>query len=108
MRKRIQDPRKFNFSDFYCTKCANKSIPIIRIQGKERESGHLKKLYCIHCQHETNMCEIRNGVGQYNLEDFWIEYNYGNFDNDGNRIIPWKQFVADIKNRMEQEEDKNE
>ena len=33
-------------SDFYCTECGRKGIPIIRIAGKEREAGHLKKLYC--------------------------------------------------------------
>ena len=56
-------------SDFYCTECGRKGIPIIRIAGKEREAGHLKKLYCLYCQKETNHAEIRP-FGKYNKEDF--------------------------------------
>lgn len=87
MAKRAKDIRKIMLSDFYCTKCGNKGIPVFRTAGKERESGHLKKLFCLHCQEEVNMVEIRP-VGKYNLDDFWIEYKYGNFDKEGNRINP--------------------
>ena len=71
-------------SDFYCTECGRKGIPIIRIVGKEREAGHLKKLYCLYCQKETNHAEIRP-FGKYNKEDFKKEFRLGRFVN-GNRI----------------------
>lgn len=71
-------------SDFYCTECGRKGIPIIRIAGKEREAGHLKKLYCLYCQKETNHAEIRP-FGKYNKEDFKKEFRLGRFVN-GNRI----------------------
>ncbi len=80
---------KFEYiSDFYCTICGNKGIPLIRIPGKEREPGHLKKLFCLHCQKETNMAEVRNR-GKYTLDDFLNEYNNHNFDEEGNRIKKW-------------------
>lgn len=71
-------------SDFYCTKCGKKGIPIIRRAGHQREAGHLKRLYCIYCQEETNHAEIRP-FGDYNLEDFLEEFELGRFVN-GNKI----------------------
>jgi len=96
MGKRSKDIRHIALSDFYCTRCGNKGIPVFRTVGQEREPGHLKKLFCIYCQNEVNMVEVRQ-VGKYNLENFWIEYEYGNFDKEGNRKEPWKQFVSKIK-----------
>lgn len=78
-------------SEFYCVKCGNKGIPIQRQKNKEREQGHLKKLYCPFCQVETNHVEVRE-KGKYNEYDFRLEFTFGNFDEDGNRIKPFKQF----------------
>jgi len=71
-------------SDFYCTKCGNKGLPIVRTKGHQREPGHLKKLYCIYCQEEVNHVEIRE-IGGYDINDFKQEYSLGRFV-DGNRI----------------------
>ena len=65
-------------SEFYCTECGNKGIPIARKAGQHKEPGHLKKLYCLHCQKETNHAEIRP-YGSYNLEDFEEEFRLGRF-----------------------------
>lgn len=46
-------------SEFYCTECHNKGIPVFRTRGNQRPYQHLKKLYCIHCKKETNHTEIR-------------------------------------------------
>jgi len=94
MRKK-KDNRAFLFSDFYCTCCGRKSFPIIRQLGKEREPGHLKKLYCIYCQKEQNMVEIKNN-GKYTLEHFLAEFNNGNFI-AGERQVPYRQFIAELK-----------
>jgi len=92
MRK-SKDIRLVNFSDFYCTCCGKKGIPIIRKVGKEKEPGHLKKLFCLYCNEEKNMVEIRPN-GKYTLEDFEIEYKGGNFIN-GERKKPYKQFLLE-------------
>ena len=93
--KRNKNIRNALLSDFYCTSCGNKGIPIFRAVGKEREPGHLKKLFCLHCQKEVNMVEIKP-KSKYTLNDFWIEYEYHNFNENGERIEPWKQFVSKI------------
>lgn len=93
MAKRLKNIRQISLSNFYCTKCGSKNFPIFRKVGQEKESGHLKKLYCLKCQKEVNMVEIKED-GKYRLENFWIEYKYGNFDENGNRKEPWKQFCT--------------
>lgn len=99
MSKRPRNIKNISLSDFYCTKCGNKGIPIFRIVGQERESGHLKKLFCLNCQEEVNMVEIRP-TSRYNLENFWLEYNFGNFDENGNRKESWKRFCAEKRNEI--------
>lgn len=49
----------FTISDFYCTCCGNKGMPIPRKMSRQREEGHLKKMYCIHCKRDTNHLEFR-------------------------------------------------
>ena len=51
--------RHFTISTFKCTECGKEGIPISRKQNNQRESGHLKKIYCVHCKKETNHVEIR-------------------------------------------------
>lgn len=46
-------------TDFYCTKCGAKGMPLARKKSKLREAGHMKKIYCIHCKEEVNHIEIR-------------------------------------------------
>lgn len=70
------------FNDFYCVECGRKGIPIVRQIGKERESGHLKKLYCLYCGKETNHAEV---TGKYTKEQFQKEFELGRFVN-GKRI----------------------
>lgn len=41
------------------------------------------------------MVEIKAG-GKYTLEDFEVEYKYGNFV-DGNRLMPYKQFISKVE-----------
>lgn len=79
-------------NEFYCTKCGNKGISIVRIRGKERKAGHLKKLFCLHCGTEKNFCEINPRAQKYTYNDFLLEFNYGNFDKEGNRKIPFNKF----------------
>lgn len=73
-----------SFSDFYCVECGKKGIPIVRNIGAQRESGHLKNLFCIYCGKECNHAEIRPG-SNYTYEDFMREFKMGRFV-DGKRI----------------------
>lgn len=72
-------------SDFYCTECGRKGIPIARKKGQEREPGHLKKLYCLCCGKETNHAEVRDIGSSYTKADFLEEFVLGRFV-DGQKI----------------------
>lgn len=78
-------------SDFYCTMCGNKGIPIARKRGQEREAGHLKKLFCLKCKIETNHVECKP-FSHYEYADFLDEFENGNFTETGLRKISYKDF----------------
>ncbi len=76
--------QKLYTSEFYCTRCGKKGLPIMRRAGQDREAGHLKRLYCLFCDLETNHAEVRP-FGAYNREDFEEEFQLGRFV-DGKKI----------------------
>ena len=61
-------------SDFYCTQCGKQGIMIPRKVNAQREAGHLKKMYCLHCKQEHNFVEIRPFGMEYRYEDFLLEF----------------------------------
>lgn len=65
-------------SNFYCTKCGKKGIPLPRKISSQRLPGHLKKIYCPYCKTEENHVEIRP-FGGYRYEDFLEEFTLGRF-----------------------------
>ena len=85
--------RKYNIitdEEFYCTQCGNKGIPIPRRRTFKREAGHLKNLFCIYCNKETNHVEcIPNS--KYTKEDFIIEFENKNFTKDGQRKLTYNE-----------------
>ena len=98
--------------EFYCTQCGERGIPVHRKYGQYREVGHLKKLYCLACGKETNHAECIS-ASKYDSSMFFEEYESGNFDSEGNRILSlseWKEkkqeseSIADI----DQEDDLSE
>ena len=64
-----------NFAEhsFYCIRCGNKGIPLMRKQGFQHERMHRKKLYCMFCKEEVNHVECKS------LED--VEEFKRNFEN---------------------------
>ena len=82
-------------SEFYCTQCGNKGLPIWRRSGREREAGHLKKLYCLTCGEETNHVECKENT-HYQYEDFKTEYEYGNFSEEGLRKQKYGELRRDV------------
>lgn len=86
--------------EFYCTKCGNKSsFSIPRVKGKERPAGHLKKIFCLHCKKEVNMVECIPW-SKYDYPDFELEFNYGNFDENGLRKQSYGDFKTMIYNKI--------
>lgn len=45
--------------NFYCTRCGNRGIPIMRVRTQMRPRAHKKRLYCIYCKCITNHIETR-------------------------------------------------
>lgn len=88
---------KIIINDFYCVLCGNKGIPIPRRGGAEREAGHLKKLFCLHCGKETNHCECKPFT-KYTYDDFKIEFEYSNFDDNGKRKYTYGKLKEMINN----------
>lgn len=82
--------------EFYCCKCGNKGIPIVRVIGRERGAGHLKKLWCLKCNEEVNHAECIPG-SKYTKEDFQIEFEYGNFDENQQRKMTYGQFKDKLR-----------
>lgn len=70
--------------EFYCCRCGNRGLPVIRKSGQEREAGHLKKLWCIKCKQETNHAECVP-FSKYSHQEFLLEFKYNNFDEQQNR-----------------------
>ena len=77
MSSRSRNTITFTVSDFYCTVCGCKGIPIPRKASKQRKKGHLKKLFCLSCKEETNHVEVR--PFDYPHEDFLIDLAAGKF-----------------------------
>lgn len=47
-------------NNFWCIRCGQKGIPIMRKSGKRRPPGHRKALYCVRCKMVINHIETRN------------------------------------------------
>ena len=82
---------KYEFNEFYCVKCGSRGIPIARKKGFLREAGHLKKLFCLKCNAETNHAECKENT-HYTHDDFLLEFEHHNFDENGSRIMPYSEF----------------
>ena len=87
--------QKYSESEFYCTQCGSRGIPVLRIKGFEREAGHLKKLFCLKCQKEQNHAECKPYT-KYSYEDFMLEFTNKNFDNNGNRVLTYGELKAKL------------
>lgn len=83
-----------------CVKCMCKALPMYvpRKKDKLREAGHLKKCYCCSCGEETNHAEVTE-TGGYTNREFYLEWAYNNFDENGNRKQPWRMFVNEIRSK---------
>lgn len=81
-----------------CVNCSYSALPMYvpRSPAKLREAGHLKKCYCPACGKDINHAEIIEG-SSYTVTEFHLEWAEGNFNEDGSRKKPWKQFINELK-----------
>lgn len=68
---------------FYCIKCGNKGIPLMRPQGHLREQFHRKKLYCPICQQVINHVECKT---MEEVETFKMSFAEGAFVDE---VLAW-------------------
>lgn len=47
-------------SDFYCTVCGRRGLMLPRRAGKQRNKGHIKHMWCIHCRQICPHLEVRD------------------------------------------------
>lgn len=61
--------RNYTEHSFYCLKCGNKGIPIMRRDAKKHTPFHRKKLYCLYCKTEVNHIECTNQLEVAEFKD---------------------------------------
>lgn len=66
--------RNYTEHSFYCLKCGNKGIPIMRRDAKKHTPFHRKKLYCLYCKTEVNHIECTNYL---EVEEFKKNFEEG-------------------------------
>jgi hypothetical protein len=74
----------YNEHSFYCIKCGNKGIPIMRRQSFQHKKMHRKKLYCLHCKEEINHIECKT---LEDVETFKINFENGVYVNEAEESI---------------------
>ena len=75
---------KYLSHDFYCMNCGNRSMPLPRKKGQERERLHRKKLYCLYCKEEVNHIECRT---MEEVEEFKINFAEGVYKNEAEESL---------------------
>lgn len=93
-------------NEFYCTQCGNRGFSIPRKIGKEREAGHLKKMYCLNCHKEQNFVECKPFT-KYEYHQFLEEFYGNNFTSDGTRKKKYGIFKRDAVHNHEWEKLQN-
>ena len=69
---------------FYCIKCGNKGIPLMRRQSLQHEKMHRKKLYCLYCKEEVNHVECKDSE---EVETFKLNFKNGVYINEAEESI---------------------
>lgn len=79
--------KKTDLHDFFCVKCGNKGIPVMRKRSHNHGKFHRKKLYCLHCKQETNHIECKN---EFEAAQFLIDYQNGVYEDEA------KEYISDV------------
>lgn len=76
--------RNYTEHSFYCLKCGNKGIPIMRRDAKKHTLFHRKKLYCLYCKTEVNHIECTN---QLEVAEFKENFEKGAYIDESEASI---------------------
>lgn len=71
--------KSFTISSCYCTQCGN-MVTVSRPMAKQREKGHLKRIYCVNCKKEINHYEVRAFDSDFSYAEFMEEIKNGKFE----------------------------
>lgn len=74
----------YDTHDFYCINCGKRGMPLARMNGKQREKMHRKKLYCLTCKTEVNHIECRS---QEDVDRFKRNFEKGVYANEAKESI---------------------
>ncbi|MCR5214421.1 MAG: hypothetical protein K6E10_08375 [Eubacterium sp.] len=77
--------------NYYCTRCGKMGFSVKRMNDIDNEQGKLINLFCKYCQKDINHVEIAEG-DRYSQQMFVDEFMSGNFDKNGERVIPLKDW----------------
>lgn len=78
---------------FYCIKCGQKGIPLMRKRGHQRPNHHRKKLYCVFCKEEVNHVECSTMAEVY---DFKERFELGEYKEEALASV---EFIAETKEK---------
>ena len=82
---------------FYCIKCGNKGIPLMRRQSLQHEKMHRKKLYCLYCKEEVNHVECKN---LEEVESFKLNFKNGVYINEAKESLSHVWSTGEWKNDL--------
>ena len=93
---------------FYCIKCGNKGIPLMRKRGFQHGRMHRKKLYCMFCKEEVNHVECKS---MEDVEEFRLNFENGVYTDEAeesviqqfdrlNKCTPRAMALAKLKNQL--------
>lgn len=77
---------RYSEHDFYCIKCGNRGIPLVRNRGYNHKKFHRKKLYCIHCQQEINHIECKTSQ---EVEEFQTNFKNGVYKDEAEESVSY-------------------
>lgn len=83
--------RNMELHDFYCMKCGNKGIGIMRNRGFQHGKHHRKKLYCVFCREEVNHIECKT---YDDVEQFKESFARGEFKNEAEESISYLRGIG--------------
>ena len=92
--------KKMKSSTMKCTQCGTE-YTIQRVVGKEKECGHLKKVWCVKCRKDTNHVELG---AHYFRQDYYMEVLTNNFSPEGER----EKSLGELKKELAKNQHYNE
>lgn len=104
MGKRNSQHQATVLHDFYCIRCGNKGISLMRKQGYKHSKMHRKKLYCPFCKEEVNHVECKN---MEDVEEFRLNFEKGVYKNEAEESVAHVRALGFGQKHLDPEADEN-